>query len=85
MIYNIADIVKVENVGKYYKSDDGQFYILTSSIANNLKYIKLERINWNGETEPITDLYYIGHIFDLFFEEVRAEDVNNYINALCLD
>lgn len=75
MIYNIADIVKVENVGKYYKSDDGQFYILTSSIANNLKYIKLERINWSGETEPITDLYYIGHIFDLFFEEVPEESI----------
>ena len=84
-IYNISDIVRIENVGKCYRGDNGQLYRLTSSIPNNLKYIKLEHIKWNGETEPITDLFYIGHIFDLFFEEVSEEDVNNYINAMCFD
>lgn len=81
-IFNIVDIFKPENVGKYYRGDDNKFYKLDCNPPNRFEYAELYRYKWNGEElEPITNLYYLGRIFDLYFEEVGEKDVCNYFNS----
>lgn len=82
-IFNITDIFKPENVGKYYKGDDNNYYTLVCNPPNRFEYAELYRYKWSREDlEAITNIYYLGRIFDLFFEEVEGKDIDNFFNTI---